>query len=138
MSKVLPDSGSADPARPSPADSGFQGRRQHQRIECRLPAAFTLGSDGTCGQALVVNIGLGGARVDLPLEVGLVEEIDLEITGPAGLVGDAAATMMRMSGRVMWTTSEPVAGLYPTGLQFLRLDDATRRRLYDLLASLAG
>ena len=66
------------------------------------------------------------------------EEIDLEIFMPGSQRGDQSKPPMRVTGRVIWTTSEPVAGLYPTGLMFLKLEDPLRRRIFGLVAALSG
>lgn len=105
------------------------GRRIHHRIDCDLEAAFTIDTTGQTGIARCVNIGLGGLRVDFPIEISIPAEIDLAIALPDGESLEARA-------RVVWTVTDRIDGPYPTGLQFGELQDAQRRRLYDAVGSL--
>lgn len=108
---------------------GRAGRRTHHRVECDLAADFTIRNTGQTGRAQCMNLGLGGLRVDFPVEIVIPAEIELRIHVPDGEPLEAAA-------RVVWTVTDRIEGPFPTGLQFQELPDAQRRRLYDLVGSL--
>ena len=111
--------------------TGAAGRRIHQRVECELVAGFSIAATGQTGTARCVNIGLGGLRVDFPVEIAIPAEIALQIQVP----GEGS---IEAKGRVVWTVTDRIDGPYPTGLQLQELPDAQRRRLYDLVGRLTG
>ena len=111
--------------------AGAAGRRIHQRVECELVADFSIAATGQAGTARCVNIGLGGLRVDFPVEIVIPAEIALQIQVP----GEGP---IEAKGRVVWTVTDRIDGPYPTGLQLQELPDAERRRLYDLVGRLTG
>ncbi|MAE67881.1 MAG: hypothetical protein CMJ18_26805 [Phycisphaeraceae bacterium] len=111
---------------------GTLGRRGHYRVECDLGVEFSIDAAGQSGHARAVNIGLGGTRIDFPVEIIIPAEVALQITFP-GVTGPIC-----LNGRVVWTVTDRINGPYPTGLQFQELADADRRRLYDLLTGLSG
>jgi hypothetical protein len=112
---------------PQTTTSTNAGRRRHFRLACEIPVRYRT-SSGTEGEATLVNIGMGGARVDLPAEVTLPADLDLEIPRDGG--------PLRVVGRVIWSVLDEEGGPVPTGVQFQQMDDGTRRGLYDLLTEL--
>lgn len=106
-------------------------RRTHLRVECDLAVGFHLRGTGESGRARMADIGLGGARVDLPVPVRIPETVDLTLD-----IQEAAP--LQLSGRVVWTVDGSGDGRpsWPTGLQFQTLEDSERRRLHRLVTGL--
>lgn len=134
---VWPDGGLRTGAPATPAATA-EVRRRPTRHDCRLDAEFSVKSSGATGRATIVNLGLGGARVDLPVEVGLPDELTLKFSLPGPQKGGGAAAALEVTGRVVWTVADQPTGPFPTGLQFPALDDAARRRIYDFIGSTGG
>ncbi len=111
-------------------------RRQHQRTPCCLPVAYTIKPTGERGSATAVNIGLGGLRIDFPVEITLPAEVELAVTFPGRDGG--TPTVVEIAAKVVWTVTEVDGGPWPTGLMFQTLEDGLRRRLYDLITSVRG
>ena len=103
-------------------------RRRHFRIDCDVSVTFRTAENGPSGTARLANLGLGGARVDFPEELPMPTDLWLSIP-----FGEATVSV---KGRVIWTVMDESGGPVPTGVQFQRLDDATRRSLYDLIGTL--
>ena len=114
------------PRREEPA--GVRRRRPHH-VACEVLVEYRVRGRDTTGQAAMVGIGLGGARIDFPEEIGLPAEVDLSIPAAGGGSIDLAA-------RVIWTVAGGEGRPSPTGLRFEHLDHATKQELYDLLGSL--
>ena len=108
-----------------------QALRRHFRVSCQLPVEFHLESMGCRGHAPVVNLGLGGARLELPVEVDLPTE--LGITIPVEATGDDP---IDLRARVIWTCDDPANATYPTGVQFIGMEEKERQRLYTLIRRL--
>jgi hypothetical protein len=111
-------------------------RRLQFRVECDLAVSFQIPGTGQEGEARIVNLGLGGTRVDLPIEVALPAVVVLTLTPPTPEGATDAAIPLQLRGHVMWTVTERSEGPYPTGLQFREMPDAVRRRLYAILPEL--
>ena len=80
-----------------------------------------------------MDIGLGGTRVDFPIEVVIPTDVQLTIAFPMGHHTEE----LELSARVVWTVTDRIEAPYATGLQFQDLPDAARRKLYDIIGELA-
>ena len=110
-------------------------RRNHHRVAARLDATLLFNSTGEVVRSVVVNLGLGGARVDLPLEATLPGSVTLQL--PA-LAGPPATSPIEIPAQLAWTVTDREGGPYPTGLQFTKLDEKVRSRLDDYLTVLGS
>ena len=103
------------------------GRRHHYRVECDVHVNYQVLQDGRKGSARLVNLGLAGARLDLPEMVDLPADVRLELqpihdSEPDGL--------LVIEGRVVWTVADEEGGPYPSGVIFQAVDGACRKRLH--------
>lgn len=117
----------------SRANAGNAGAAARPRSG--LLAAFTLESNGTKGLAPIVSLSGKGARLDLPVEVGQAEGLTIEITFP----GDGAtrrSTLFTLKAKVIWTVADQPQPPFPTGVQFLGLDEGKKRKFLEALKSL--
>ena len=112
------------------------GRRRHYRLYCELETGFHFLGNDTAGKGELVNVGLGGARVDFPIEVPLPAEVVLTFGLPAN--GTRARIDLELPARVVWTVADQEGGPFPTGVQWRELSDDTRNQLHELLRALSG
>jgi hypothetical protein len=112
------------------------GRRRHYRLQCDLETGFRFVGNDTTGKGQLVNIGLGGARMDFPIEVPLPAEVVLTLGLPEA--GTRPRIDLELPARVVWTVADQEGGPYPTGVQWRELGDETRSRLHELLRALSG
>ena len=108
-------------------------RRKHFRLECTIRATFEAPSAGARGDLIVRNIGLGGARIDAPVEFPMPCNIALKLP-PQDTLADPQPEL-ELECQVAWTVADRAEGPYPTGIQFGALDENMRRRLFRYLAA---
>lgn len=100
--------------------------RTHERFPCGAEVAWQLPRLARRGRARLQDIGLGGACLELPCAIEGPETIELCIEA-------GTAREIRLTGRVVWSSWTDESSNGRTGIQFTRMDDATRRELYALL-----
>ena len=105
-------------------------RRQFYRVDCEQEVPFRIDSNGAEGRATLVNLGLGGARIDLPETVRLPALVELSVETTDAMGKPDGEPPLSLTGRVVWTVADAEGGPYPTGLQFMEMDDDVRRRLH--------
>ncbi len=109
-------------------------RRKHFRLECSVRASIEAPSAELAGDVIIRNIGLGGARVDIPVELPMPCAIRLILPGQNGSLESEPA--IELSGQVAWTVADRAEGPFPTGIQFAALDEDCRRKLFRYIACL--
>ena len=121
---------------PSTPSLAAATRRRHHRVACALDAGCRLQgpADGRAFTAKVVNLGMGGARVDLPERAPLPGRLTLTLPAIGGTVPDPAPIVLE--ARVVWTVKDAEGAPFPTGIQFTDMGDEARRRLYRYLSEL--
>ena len=106
-------------------------RRKHFRLECALKAEFEADSIPALGDIIIRNIGLGGARLDSPIEWPMPCRFQLRL--PAQLeAGESNA--LEISCTIAWTVADKAEGPFPTGVQFTNLDEGIKGQLFSYLA----
>ena len=108
-------------------------RRKHFRLECSIRASFEAAAADACGDLIVRNIGLGGARIDAPVEFPMPCSMVLKL--PAQEATHEPQPELQLQCEVAWTVADRAEGPFPTGIQFGALDEETRRRLFRYLAA---
>lgn len=102
------------------------GTRNHERFPCNAEVTWHLPRLQRRGRARLRDLGLGGACLELPCALEGPENIEL-------CLAEGTALELRVPGRVVWSSWTDAASTGRTGIQFTRMDDATRRALYALL-----
>jgi len=105
-------------------------RRHHYRIDCDLPVRGRIEPGGIVFEGRLVNIGLGGASLELPMPVQVPAILHTEIELPVRDSDRTADARLVLPGTVVWNVADGDGAPYPVGVQFTELDDATRRALY--------
>ncbi len=107
-------------------------RRKHFRVECKFQARFTIlgGGEPVEGTATIRNLGLGGARIDCPIDLPM--PCDLKVFLPAS---DVSPELV-LDCRVAWSVAERGECPFPAGLQILNVDAAKRKALFRYVAAL--
>ncbi|MCB9831429.1 MAG: PilZ domain-containing protein [Planctomycetes bacterium] len=107
-------------------------RRKHFRLECSLEASYRYrnGDDEVVGQALVRNIGLGGARIDCDQELPMPCRMTLVLPAMA------EEGVLEIPASVAWSVVDRGTGPYPTGIQILDQDEKAWSRLFRYIAAL--
>lgn len=100
--------------------------RRHERLECSVEVDWQLTQRGISGRGLVVNIGLGGACILLPIHVRGPETISFRFP-------DAQGGTLSLTGRTIWSSGDDEASPSRTGVQFINMGDQERRDLDALL-----
>lgn len=111
-------------------------RRRHYRLECEIRGRCRLTEDGRDGEAVVRNLGLGGARVEMPFELPIPCAVELVLPPLEG--GGLKLAELTLPCNVAWTTAEANGGLHSVGLQFANLDARARTRICDYLYALGA
>ncbi|MCA9319291.1 MAG: PilZ domain-containing protein [Planctomycetes bacterium] len=106
-------------------------RRQHFRLECGVDASFQLVDSDEPRPARVSKLGLGGARVDFPIELPIPCHLTLHL--PARNTEDGKVRALSLPCRVAWTTAQEDALVHPTGVQFQALSLAQKNGLVEYL-----
>ena len=107
-------------------------RRKHFRLECSISAEYVDESGEKSGKLVIRNIGLGGARVDAPVEFPMPFSFLLKMPAQDSMAVPQPA--LDLQCHVAWTVADKAEGPYPTGIQFAPLDDRMRQRLFRYLA----
>lgn len=103
--------------------------RRHQRYNCNIPVSWRLLERNQAGESRLINLGLGGACVELPKVVTGPETLQITIPLEDG-------TMLMLKGRTIWSSGDDESQPCRTGIQFIRMDDPERRALDALLRRL--
>lgn len=112
----------------------FENRPQF-RVRCNLDGIFLV--EGKEQAARIVNVGLGGLRVDLPAELSVGQLVDVRIPLPL-VKGDMEESQtLEVACQVIWTLFDQTDPPYPTGLKFRDVDPRKRRALIRFLAGLS-
>ncbi len=113
---------------PNPITLERPDTRSHERFPCGAEVTWLLPRLARRGRARLRDLGLGGACLELPCAIEGPETIEL-------CLAEGTANELRILGRVVWSSWTDAASTGRTGIQFTRMDDATRRALYALLRS---
>lgn|GEM_PF-4594352 len=100
--------------------------RAYERFSSGAELSWYLPRLARRGRARVTDLGLGGACLALPCALNGPETIEL-------CLQEGTAAELRITGRVVWSSYSEEAASGRTGIQFQRMDDATRRQLYAML-----
>ena len=112
------------------------GRRSHFRVPCDVEVEFHIEGTDYHGVARAANMGLGGARLDLPIPVRLPATLRLRIH-PAILGGEAEKIpIFTISGRIIWTVEHHGGGPFPCGVHFQDMDDESLSSLHRFIGVL--
>lgn len=112
----------------------FENRPQF-RVKCNLDGVFLV--NGREQSARIVNVGLGGLRVDLPMELSVGQLLDVRIPLPE-VSGDMEENqVLDLACQVIWTLFDQTDPPYPTGLKFRDVDPRKRRTLIRFLAGIS-
>ena len=108
-------------------------RRHHYRVACDIQVRGRCEPGGRPFEGRMVNIGLGGANLELGFPVKVPATLHIEI--PLHAEGHREETLV-LPGTVVWNVADGGGAPYPVGVQFLELDDETRRALYAFVGDL--
>ncbi len=108
-------------------------RRKHFRLECSINTQFEAADADLSGQIIVKNLGLGGARVDAPVELPM--PCVMQITLPSQGSGTDPQPELKLECQVAWTVADRAEGPFPTGIQFTDIDDTKKQSLFRYLAA---
>lgn len=104
-------------------DQPFADRRKFRRVEMDLPVKIL----GENLEARLVNLGAGGALIDLPqnapVSQGKTIRLKLEAPGPNG-----QQERVDLSAQVVWANQKSLVGL-----KFIELNEAIRESLYSVI-----
>jgi adenylate cyclase len=107
-----------------------RGRRRSPRVPVRIPFSYQLLANDLVSQVrspgTIRDLGYGGVLVELERELGLLEELKLEVQLPftGYLAGD-------LYGRVV--NAQPYEGRYRFGIEFTSLGTETSRNIQMLV-----
>ena len=106
-------------------------RRQGFRFQVRLEVRFALpGSQKPPCEAELVNIGMDGARVDLPEALSLGAAIVLHLVANDGKT-------LELHGRIACSQVEAERGVWRAGITFYPVDAKTTKALFEFIVALA-
>lgn len=107
-----------------------QERRRSARVEVRIPFVYRLLSNDVVsqvsGHGMVLDIGYGGVLIELERELGLFEELRLEVQLP--FTGYLASDLY---GRVV--NAQPAGPRFRLGIEFTSLGAETARQIQALV-----
>lgn len=106
-------------------------KRQHFRIPTSIAATWRTVDGTESGELRIVNLGLGGARADFPVEPRLAADIIVVLPAQQGTILQSA---VEIPASVCWTVANRTTGPFPSGLQFPALDQKLKRRLFEYIA----
>ena len=106
--------------------------RKHYRLECDIEVLL-LSEDGSQETARLRNVGLGGARVDAIKVHEIPAQFDLLLPArpDRNEIGE-----IQIPCRISWTVTENAKAPYPTGLQFMDLNESQKESLFRYLANI--
>ncbi len=109
-------------------------RRKHFRLSCDVRGEFESADGQMKGNLLVRNIGLGGARIDAPIEFPMPSSFVIKL--PAQDSAASPQPALDLKCKVAWTVADRAEGPFPTGVQFTGIEGAAKQQLFRYLAAI--
>ncbi|MSR75170.1 MAG: PilZ domain-containing protein [Planctomycetes bacterium] len=114
----------------NPSSLEVLSARRHQRHNCDIPVSWQLPGRKLTGHSRLLNLGLGGACLELPFAITGPEPLELCFT-----LDDGAT--ITLNSRIIWSSGDEDVLPRRTGVQFQSMSDDARRSLDAFLQRVA-